>query len=237
MEEKYPIKFSLGQFILLLGVNMVVLALVFLLGARFGGEIFPSFYAKRGAAAKKFQGLAPEGAPAQAVGTQTGSKLMDSSPEEETKSGTEGDPAKGAPHFQVDEDGTAQLKEEDPFAEEEGEEAAEEEPAAQPLAENKHLLLNPADKHTMVRFKSSDNSKFAVQVGEYFDELLASRKIGALKQKGIEAYLVIKNAGKSSQIYLVQVGSFSDRRLAEQFATQMSNSQGIELRVVQTDQP
>ena len=41
MEEKYPIKFSLSQFILLLGVEIVVLSLVFLLGARFGKAIFP----------------------------------------------------------------------------------------------------------------------------------------------------------------------------------------------------
>ena len=61
MEEKYPIKFSLGQFILLLSVEIVVLALVFLLGARFGGTIFPVYHIDQASAVNHpYQGLEPK---------------------------------------------------------------------------------------------------------------------------------------------------------------------------------
>jgi hypothetical protein len=43
-EEKFPIRFSLSQFVLLLGVEVVLLVLVFLLGARSGNFIFPERY-------------------------------------------------------------------------------------------------------------------------------------------------------------------------------------------------
>src|SRR5262249_32216500 len=59
MEEKYPIKFSLSQFILLLAVEIVVMALVFLLGAWFGKTIFPEAVPAVAANQRPYQDLAP----------------------------------------------------------------------------------------------------------------------------------------------------------------------------------
>lgn len=42
MEEKYPIKFSFSQFILLMSVGVVMLIFTFFMGARFGGAMFAS---------------------------------------------------------------------------------------------------------------------------------------------------------------------------------------------------
>jgi cell division septation protein DedD len=223
MDEKYPIKFSIGQFIILLAVQVCILSLVFLLGARLGGEVFPMFYAHQFSQKSPYQELAtgrtavPEGAPRRM-------EPLEEAVEEEI---VEEDPAAEAPHYQVGADGEVEALEED-----NADAPLVEEPA---VALHKNPLENPADKNTMIRFKSSGNAKFAVEVGEYFDEILASQKIGQLKDKGYEAYLVIKNPESESRSFAVRVGVFSDRSLAEEFATQMSNKQGIELRVVQSD--
>ena len=76
MEEKYPIKFSLSQFILLLGVEVVVLSLVFLLGARFGKTIFPESAAPVASNQRGFQDLAPS-APRAAKAPPQHDKLVD----------------------------------------------------------------------------------------------------------------------------------------------------------------
>lgn len=210
MEEKYPIKFSLGQFILLLGVEVVVLSLVFLLGARFGNGIFPGGAPEMAAVNPAFQNLAPDVAP-QKPAKPAVAKLVDT-PEEEGNEAEEGDEA---------------------LAEMEGVPDAAAPEA--PVQVNKSLFHNPADKNTLIRFKSSGNSRFAIEVGQYFDEMIASKEITQLKGKGYEAYLVIQNSGGGARSYGVRIGSFADRTIAEDYATKMSNDQGIELRVVQVD--
>ncbi len=220
VEEKYPIKFSLGQFILLLGVEVVVLALVFLLGARFGGSIFNLYHQERIASQRAYQGLAPDqgnfrGAP------PAPAKLVDT-PEEANAQ----DAGEGASGQEGEEEA------ENPMAQQEAEALP---PPPEKLQVNKSLFHSSADKNTMIRFKSSDSSKFAIEVGKYFDELLASKQLTKLKQKGYEAYLVIENAHDAAPSYGVRVGSFGDRKMAEDFAVKMSNEQGLELRVVQVD--
>jgi len=216
MEEKYPIKFSLGQFILLLGVEVVVLALIFLLGARFGANIFPGMPADQYAANRAYQGLAPENAPP-APRAKPVEKLTDV-PEDEAQNGDA-------------QDGEAAVAEGD-----NAEDQAGEEPPARPsrVGVNKSLLNSPADKNTLIRFKSSNATHFAIEVGKYFDELLASKEVSKLKNKGYEAYLTI-DSSDGGHTYGVRVGSFVERKIAEDYATKMSNEQGIELRVVQVD--
>ncbi|MCE9624089.1 MAG: SPOR domain-containing protein [Deltaproteobacteria bacterium] len=138
----------------------------------------------------------------------------------------EGDEAaQDIPTYQVGADGSLR-----PAPEQE----AQGRPEPENIAVNKSLIATNIDKNTMVRFKSSGNSKFSVQVAEFFDELLASREITKLKSKGYEAYLVIDQRGATPS-FDVRVGSFGDRHMAEQFATKMSNEQNVELRVVQAD--
>jgi hypothetical protein len=208
VEEKYPIKFSLGQFILLLGVEVVVLSLVFLLGARFGGGIFPNYPGETNQANRAFQGLAPPAEKPQA------DKLVDTP---------------------LEEIGTGNAEEEETVAADAEGEENEMDVLEKPVQANKSLFHNPGDKNTLIRFKSSGNTRFAIEVAEYFDEVLASREITKLKVKGYEAYLVIENASSSAPSYGVRVGSFGDRKLAESYAAKMSNEQGLELRVVQVD--
>lgn len=223
MEEKHPIRFSLAQFIILLGVGVVLLSLVFILGARFGGAVFPDFYARQFETKSLYQGLQPEKTQVKRGEEPPKSdKLVDTLDEEE-----DGSPSQDAPHFQVGSDGISRQVEQNGNYDSAYEEEEEDE-----LTVNKSLMTHPAEKNTMVRFKSSGHSKFAIEVGEYFDELIASNKISQLKNKGYEAYLVINKPNSSSPTYAVRVGVFSDRQMADDFATQLSNRQGLELRVV-----
>ncbi|MFO1462546.1 MAG: SPOR domain-containing protein [bacterium] len=221
MEEKYPIKFSLSQFILLLGVEVVVLSLVFLLGARFGKTIFPESNLPVAVNPRGFQDLAPPAPRVKAPPQHD--KLVDSEGSQEGEAAqAEGeDPNQDIPTYQVGADGSLRP-------------APQAEPAQENIAVNKSLIATNVDKNTAVRFKSSGNSKFSIQVGEFFDELLASREITKLKAKGYEAFLVIDQRG-STPSFDVRVGSFGDRKLAEDFAAKMSNEQNVELRVVQAD--
>lgn len=220
MEEKYPIKFSLSQFILLLGVEVVVLSLVFLLGARFGKTIFPEPTLPMAAHQRAFQDLAPP-VPKAAKAPPQHDKLVDT---EETAEGqaAEGEEANSdIPTYQVGADGSMRP-------------APQQEPVQENLAVNKSLIATNVDKNTMVRFKSSGNSKFSIQVAQFFDELLASREITKLKAKGYEAFLVIDQRGATPS-FDVRVGSFGDRKIAEDFASKMSNQENVELRVVQAE--
>ncbi|MDX1386316.1 MAG: hypothetical protein R3257_01915, partial [bacterium] len=83
MEERYPIKFTLGQFVILLGVSVVVLSLIFLLGARFGGQIFPEHYAKQFQKGGALAGLAPGKETGQILASKRANLLVDTPEEEE----------------------------------------------------------------------------------------------------------------------------------------------------------
>ncbi|HCU25256.1 MAG TPA: hypothetical protein DF383_09575 [Deltaproteobacteria bacterium] len=222
MEEKYPIKFSLSQFILLLGVEIVVLALVFLLGARFGKTIFPEPAASLASLPPGYRDLVPAEARAPRLPSQD--KLVNSETDAGEEEDNEMEDPTGAdiPTYQVGADGSVRPAQ----------------PATPPLPRNvevnKSILTTNIDKTTMVRFKSSGNAKFAVKVAEFFDEALASREVTRLKQRGYEAYLVIDEM-RGSPEFEVRVGSFGDRKLAEDFAAKMSNAQNLELRVVQVN--
>ncbi|HKX11737.1 MAG TPA: SPOR domain-containing protein [bacterium] len=215
MEEKYPIKFSLSQFILLLAVEILVMGLVFMLGARFGKSIFPDNTPAYAMQRPVYQDLVPP-TPMRQPKPPASDKLVDSEGAEEAAA-EEGNDA--IPTYQVGADGSLRPAED---------------PADSQIAVNKSLVTTNADKNTAVRFKSSGNTKFAVHVAEFYDELLASREITKLKGKGYEAYLVIDQRG-STPSFDVRVGSFGDRKMAEDFATKMSNEQNLELRVVQAD--
>jgi len=225
MEEKYPIKFSLGQFILLLSVEVVVLALVFLLGARFGGTIFPVYHSEQVAANRPYQSLEPKAKTSGEAPPKAPGKLTDVQEGAEAPQAAAGD-GENTGEANTNEDEAAAAPDPD---------GADAPPKSEKIQVNKSLLNNPADKNTMVRFKSSGNSKFAVEVGKYFDELIASKQINQLKAKGIDAYLVIVNDQGSSPEFGVRIGSFGDRKSAEDFSVKMSNEKGLELRVVQVD--
>ncbi len=242
MEEKHPIRFSWGQFIVLLSLQVVMLGLVFVLGARFGGAVFPEFYSRQFSKAIPFQDLNPEAAEETKERSATNDRLVDSPAQESGSEArveekhqereTEPDeaPDAQAPLIQVGADGSTHTLEPEEESEAEAPEAQEEQ---QPLAVNKSLNRNPIDLNTVVRFKSSGHSKFSIEVGEFFDEMLASKRISDLKKKGYDAFLVIGNPGSSTPSYGVRVGVFSDRQVAEQTAVEMSNRQGMELRVIQ----
>jgi hypothetical protein len=230
MEERYPIKFSLGQFVILLGIFVVVLSLVFFLGARFGGLIFPEYYAKQFEKQGALASLAPGTETGRALSPSRASPLVDTPEEEGDEADEEADAEESdIPHYQVGADGSLRPQEENTLSQQ-----GEEEPhPSESFNVNKGFIQSNVDKNTVVRFKSSGYSKFTVEVADYFDELLASRKITQLKRGGYEAYLHIKNPNTSSPTFSVRVGAFFDRKDAESFATEMSNKQNLELRVVQ----
>lgn len=220
MEQKYPIQFSLGQFVILFGVVVLLLGSSFFLGARFGDKIFPGHDTKGAASSEPYLALQPQTplAPSRLMG---GGDLHENA---EAPS-QEGD---SIPHFQADANGVLTPQEphvaDQPWADQDLQ--AQTPPAFVPTA---------ADKHTVVRFKSSGFSKFSVEVSEYFDELLAAQRIRHLKEQGYEAYLHIENPGSRAPTFVVRVGAFAERGQAEAFATQMSNQEELELRVVRVN--
>ncbi len=247
MEEKHPIRFSWGQFIVLLSLQVVMLGLVFILGARFGGAVFPEFYNRQFSKPIPFQDLNPEAGEEPKERSAANDRLVDSPVQEpddqggeleaqaeqkhsEPENESDAAPDARAPLIQVGADGSAHTLESEEESDAPEPEAQEE---RQPLAVNKSLTRNPIDLNTVVRFKSSGHSKFSIEVGEFFDEMLASKRINDLKKKGYDAFLVIENPGSSTPSYGVRVGVFSDRQIAEQTAVEMSNRQGMELRVIQ----
>lgn len=228
MEDKHPIHFSLSQFIILMAVAVVVLALVFILGARLGGQIFPEYYAAQLKAAMPLNGLAPDAQGGRVLEAPPRSdQLVDTLGETAGEGEEEKELGEDAPHMAVGPDGQVQANDR-----EEWEKVADQ---YNVLTVNKSLIRNNVDKDTVIRFKSSGNSKFTVQVADFFDELLASQKISVLKKQGYEAYLHIKNPGSASPTYSVRMGVFSDRGLAENYASQMATKQNLELRVVEMD--
>lgn len=236
MEEKYPIKFTLGQFILLLGVAVVLFSLIFLLGARFGGQMFPDFYAKQFNNQGPLAGLAPTG---ESAGAKIGPKanlLVDTMDEEvvdgeeeivEEEEVVEED---DVPEYHVGANGQVWEKNRGHVKDEDLEPVD-----SKSVQVNPRLIHAKVDPNTVIRFKSSGNSRFTVEVADYFDEFVASHKITELKNKGLEAYIHIKNPSSDAPTFSVRVGAFSDRSLAERFATDLSNKQNLELRVVQMD--
>lgn len=232
MEQKYPIQFSLGQFVILFGVAVVLLGLSFFLGARFGDKIFPEHYAYRFGTVEPYQALQPQGQP-DFQGIPTSNRLMNS--EEENFEEEEEDGA-AIPHFQVDGNGAKQAHQAYAITQPAMPEGWQPDEDAQNLTRPPGAFVpTAADKHTVVRFKSSDFSKFSIEVAEYFDELLAAQRIRHLKEHGYEAYLHIENPNSRAPIFIVRVGAFSERTQAESFATKMSNQEKLELRVVRVN--
>lgn len=229
MEDKQPIRFSLGQFVILMGVGVVVLSLAFLLGARLGGQIFPEFFAKQCGSQTPLGRLAPEPPEGRVVMAPRSDKLVDFPEGEDDEQAAEDELGEDAPHIAVGADGKVEPVED---WEGEGAKMAED---YDTLTVNKSLIRTNADKDTVVRFKSSGSSKFTVEVADFFDELLASQRISMLKKKGLEAYLHIKNPGSRSPSYSVRVGVFADRKRAEDYAAQLATEQNLELRVVEMD--
>lgn len=236
MEQKYPIQFSLGQFVILFGVAVVLLGLSFFLGARFGDKIFPEHYAYRLGTAEPYQALQPQGQP-DFQGIPTSNRLMNS--EEETleeEDLVEEENRLAIPHFQVDGNGAKQAHQPYAITQPAMPEAWQPDEEAQNLTPPPGAFVpTAADKHTVVRFKSSDFSKFSIEVAEYFDELLAAQRIRHLKEQGYEAYLHIENPNSRAPVFIVRVGAFSGRTQAESFATKMSNQEKLELRVVRVN--
>lgn len=227
MEDRHPIHFSLSQFIILMGVGIVVMALVFILGARLGGQIFPEFYSAQFKSSTMLTGLAPDVQGGRVIEALPRSDQLVDTLEEPEAEEKEAELGEDVPHFAVGADGKTQ-----PSDREEWEKVADQYDV---LTVNKSLVRNSIDKDTVIRFKSSGNSKFTVEVADFFDELLASRKISILKKQGYEAYLYIKNPGSASPAYSVRMGVFSDRGLADQYASQMATRENLELRVVEID--
>jgi hypothetical protein len=228
MEDKHPIHFSLSQFIILMGVAIVVMALVFILGARLGGQIFPEYYATQFKGVNTLSGLAPDIQGGRVIEVPPRSdQLVDTLGEPEAAQEEEKELGEDAPHIAIGADGKPQTSDR-----EEWEKVADQYDV---LTVNKSLIRNNIDKDTVIRFKSSGTGKFTVEVADFFDELLASHRISTLKKKGYEAYLFIKNPGSTSPSYSVRMGVFSDRQLADQYAAQMATKENLELRVVEMD--
>ena len=227
MEEKHPIHFSLSQFIILTGVAIVVMALVFILGARLGGQIFPEYYAAQFKSQIPLSALAPDMQGGRVFEAPRSDQLTDTPEDQQpaAQARQETELGQDAPHVKVGPNGQDEVSDQQQWDKVKNDYDV--------LTVNKSLVRNDIDRDTVIRFKSSGNSKFTVEVANFFDELVASQKVSTLKKQGYEAYLYIKNAGSSSQAYSVRMGVFSDRRLAEEYAAQMATKQNLELRVVE----
>lgn len=79
----------------------------------------------------------------------------------------------------------------------------------------------------VIKVKSSENTKYAVQVGSYPDVKEASFRVEEWKSKGYPAYMMIVNLGEKGQWYRVRVGAFPDKDQANEYLSNLSSREQI----------
>lgn len=212
-------------FLLALGA-VLILALVFLLGARLGGNF--SYNPEEASVEEESQIESPK--EVETSERQEPTKLTESiSTKDEETYEPDNQLDAGAPKYEVTSEGDSLPMEEAQIGNEPAASLGERQQDMDTGAGPMYVSKNP---HTMIRFKSSGHSRFAVQIGEYHDEALATKVINDLHKKGYDAYLVIENPNSYARNYCVRVGAFPEHQAAETLATSLSNDQGMELQVV-----
>ncbi len=229
MEENTSFKLTKKWILLFSFLVLFLLALVFLLGARLGGgwmsaEKEENSVEKKSDSQHVSEKVLNEEKNANSEKTEP---AKESQSEEENTYKPDNQLDEGAPKYEVSSEGDSIPVDSPKIGSIPATGLGEEQQGmdAGPMYHSK----NP---QTMIRFKSSDHSRFAIQIGEYQDESRATKTINDLNKKGYDAYLVIQNPKSYIKNYSVRVGAFTDHQSAESLAASLSNALQLELQVI-----
>lgn len=88
----------------------------------------------------------------------------------------------------------------------------------------------------MVRIKSAENAKYALQVGSYQQVAEANAAVQKWKGKGYPAYLMIADIPDRGRWYRVRLGGFASRAEANKYKKQFEAQEAVETIVVMNEQ-
>ena len=93
-----------------------------------------------------------------------------------------------------------------------------------------------ASDTSVIRVKSADNGRYAVQVGSYpkLDE--ATRSVERWKGKGYPAYMMIADIPDRGRWYRVRLGGFATREDASRYLKEFQTRENVEALIVMNEQ-
>jgi cell division septation protein DedD len=215
-DEQFFCRFTFGQFFALLVIEVVALFFAFYLGARYGekllgfddqSKIVTVGEARQGVlstADPEVQKMARElmdKAKTPALRERIAIMLEDAAKEQEAQK-------------QVSQD--LMLEEEDVIIERPDSRLLQkEETASAPVVEQPDEP-EPVDTG-VVRVRSSEASRYSIQVGSYNDKKEADSKLATWRNKGYPAYMMIADIPNKGRWYRVRIGAFPNRVEAEEY--------------------
>ena len=219
--ESFFCRFTFGQFFAILLLEVFTLFFVFYLGARYGRE---------------FLGLERSG---QHIAEQQGE--LPQPLEEAPKAVTTEDPevAKMAKDL-IEKAKTPELKER--IAGMLGTDVAGKKlpgtkpKEAAPTPEEPETASASPQPSNVVRVKSGDAAKYAIQIGSYHDVTEANAAIETWKTKGYPAYLMIADIPNRGRWYRIRIGGFGAREDAESYLSELKTQENVDGLVVLNEQ-
>ena len=213
--EDYFCKFTFGQFVTLILLELVTLFFVFYLGARYGPDLIGS----RREVAKKSLGL-PADRP-KTIDEIVGTPQVDYTfPEVLT------DPTPSTPRGTKKEKEVIRIK---PSG------VTVEEFERQKFQKEKQTILIPVEKEEVAPMAApSPPGKYAIQVGSYPTAEEANRMIDRWKKKGYDSFLSVGEIPNRGTWYRVRLGSFPSREEATRYLEQFKGKEKTSALVVQS---
>lgn len=93
----------------------------------------------------------------------------------------------------------------------------------------------PSDT-SVIRIKSAENGKYALQVGSYPQLAEATKIVDRWKGKGYPAYMMIADIPDRGRWYRVRIGGFSSREDASSYLKEFQTHENIEALIVMNEQ-
>ncbi len=215
--EDYFCRFTFGQFVSLILLEVVTLFFVFYLGARYG----PDLIGPRGTSGKEATTL-PKAGP-KSVDEIVGAPSVEYT-YPEVLTGAEGQKAiRVKPSGMTAEEAEKKVKEgERPIV------------SGEPIVEAPPIeKITPSEKPTRQATPSeTPPGKFAIQVGSYQSAEEASHSAGQWKQKGYSTFMSVGEIPKKGIWYRVRIGGFETRDEAQRFLEKFQEKEKAQALIV-----
>lgn len=234
--EDYFCRFTFGQFVTLILIEIVTLFFVFYLGARYGPDLLGG-----GNVAKKEESLLPKQGPG-SVDEIVGSPSVeytypDVLTNEDGQKGIRVKPSgvtadeydKRRVREQVQPPAKLEVPRKVESATPRPSPAGDEEPTGEAP---KAAAKAEAPKEAPVRSDKAPKGKFSVQVGSYQSTSEATASLNEWKKKGYEAFMAVGQVPQKGIWYRVRIGGFETRGEAERFLEKLKNKEKVSALVV-----
>ena len=235
--ESFFCRFTFGQFFALLVLEVFTLFFVFYLGARYGRGLLgldrPPAVALE-AAEKALEGEERVMTTADPEVRQMAKDLMAKAETPELKDRIKRmiDNAQGGRRAEMPDVVEVERKPEEKQAPvpEEVEISVAERPAP------KQERTTASDDASVIRVKSAQNARYAVQVGSYPDMAEGTKIVEKWKAKGYPAYIMIADIPDRGRWYRVRIGGFENREEATRYMEEFTSRENVEALVVLNEQ-